>query len=152
MRKGLGRNTNQHIVRIPPFPPAFVLTDRADGKLWLLTHNLTEASPDGEGYISITDVIPAVWYRLLEIQTFPADDGPVVNTDPVSRLLIRGGDLGFEILDFSVQGTAYDRSERLIQTRKGVTRKTRRIHQPSTSWAPLVYTLAWTPEDLKVYP
>lgn len=154
-RKTLSTRPNVHdIVRIPPLPYGFVLTDRADGTLWFLSHTVADPGPDGNGYITITDTIPEATPDM-DLKVFPAEDGPIVDSDPLFRMLIRGGRLGMELVEPSSQGSAYSRREKFIQTRKGVTRLTRHIHQPtlpSSDWLPLTYILAWTPETLRIYP
>lgn len=87
-------------IRIPPLPQYTIMTDRADGTKWLLQWNTTHFSIDGNGYISITTVLPSTPDKLI----YGPYEGPFVQEqnaaqgNPVLRLLIRGGRLGYESL------------------------------------------------------
>lgn len=127
-------------IRIPPLPSGIVLTDREDGTLWLLSHNVTESSPDDLGYISITTTIPSN----MTTRTFDAFDEPFVGTDPRLRLLVRDGYLGFEIEDLPQGITDRDTARNL--TRRAFAAETREIIKPST-WQETSPVLGW--EDVE---
>jgi len=84
-------------IQIPVLPPYIVLTDRADGTLWLLTWNATNQPPvDGLGYVSIrNDGLPTG----PRVQTYGPFDGPTVGSvkgNVAVRLFVRGGFLGYD--------------------------------------------------------
>lgn len=112
-------------IRIPPLPKWIALTDRADGTVWYLEFKTTQ---DGLGYIGINTQQPRPdrdWV------IFGPYDGPVItgdDTHPDLRLLVRGGDLGYEI-DHD-QGHANDAR---IMARQGVSSNLGEIYRP-TSW------------------
>lgn len=129
-------------IRIPPLPAQMILTDRADGTLWLLSHNTIENSPDGLGHISINSV-----YNLRnDIDTFLPFEGPVLLAgdppDTTIRLLIRDGLLGYETTPY-IQQRGDIRQARIL-TRKGVAAESREINVPN-SWRIPGDVLGWTP-------
>lgn len=120
--------------RSPPLPQFIVLTDRADGTLWVLSHDIT-----GE-YIAINDlgllINPAVssTIRRTDFLVYGAFDGPIVPdrpTNPVGqnakqkRLLVRGGYLGYEDTEPKVE-------QGRVMTRRSVSRILREIIVPTT--------------------
>lgn len=126
-------------IRIPPLPQYIVMTDRADGTRWLLTYNLSEG-PDGDGRISITDMLPSTPDVLL----FGPYDGPYLDgTDqqgrPIIRLLIRSGRLGYE--QVMIQGITSIANVRIL-TRLGLSHIFREIIIPS-SWN-VTHDIAWS--------
>ena len=141
MRGTRGGYTNFGKIQIPFLPQGIVLTDRDDGTLWLLTHNLTEASADDTGHIAITDTIPSnINYR-----TYSADSGPVFGSNPTIRLILRGGNLGYET--YSLSGYTTDIDQPPVQTRRGNQHWTNEIIIP-TSWQRFPNMLGWTPMEL----
>lgn len=113
-------------VRSPPVPPYIILTDRADGTLWLLSHDVTGehvAISDGVNLLDLSDYV-----------VYPANSGPVVPDTPSNpiaqksehkRLLVRGGYLGYEnVPDATEQGR--------VMTRRGLSLILRRIFVPDT--------------------
>lgn len=131
-------------IRIAPLPQGIVLTDRDDGTLWLLSHTQDPVGPDGEGYITINDYIhPAIIHTV-----YDAYEGPIVDTIPIRRtlrLLVRGGYLGYEVIDFGRATTDIDHAP--IQTRRIVNRRTANIYVP-TSFNTNGNVLAWEPRTL----
>lgn len=134
-------------IRIPPLPEQIVMTDRADGTLWLLSHNNTILSDDRYGYISINSAFDT----RNDVVIYPAYEGPLVLAgDPPEttiRLLIRGALLGYETEPF-IRGIGL-RSQAGFYTRKGVSSETRKIIIPTT-WKTFPDMLGWTP-DVTVY-
>ena len=130
-------------IRIPPLPQGTVFTDRDDGTLWLLSHTVTPPAADGFGYITITDVIP----NAVEHQVYEAYGEPVLGTNPMVRLLIRGGYLGYE--DYTLGQGITDRDNQRIMTRKGLTRVIREIIVPTT-WNHHGDVLGWDPEPVEL--
>jgi hypothetical protein len=118
-------------IRIPSLPSGIILTDRADGTLWLISHNLDAASSDGFGYISIRTPMPNVITK-----TYQAGEEPYFNDDPTYRLIIRNGYLGVEILPLSPHVADQDNAP--IYTRKGVSSTIRKIFasQGFVVWEP----------------
>lgn len=124
---------------IPPLSTRVVLTDRADGTLWLLSFSTTPAGPDGLGYISILTPPPDRPDQG-NYTVYGPSSGPVVSwvstpvahsqgVDPrpevFARLLVRGGYLGFEAIPDRIYG-------RRVVPRKRVERGVREIIRPST--------------------
>lgn len=129
---------------IIPFRSQYiVMVDRADGREWLLVHNLTVAPPDG--HIAITDVLPS---SRAEITRFGPYDGPYVQPrtnaqeDRVIRLLIRSGFLGYEMVE--QQGITGQAQARVL-TRRDNSRTRREVLVP-TAWATPGDVLSWTTE------
>ncbi len=142
MRRHVAGYTDMGRIRIPPLPYGTVLTDRADGTLWLLTHTQSLPGPDGEGYFSITDVIP----RSVNTRVYAAYDEPPVESQPNMRVIIRNGSLGVEVPVDRGQGVT-DMDVAPLQTRKGYERRTAYLYAPE-DWNLLGYVLAWSPEVL----
>ena len=131
-------------IHIAPLPQGIVITDRDDGTLWLLSHTQDPVGPDGEGYISINDYIhPAVQYKV-----YAAYDEPIVDIIPIHRairLLVKGGYLGYEIVDFGRATSDIDYAP--IQTRRIVNRRTAQVYVPVT-FNTNGNVLAWEPRTL----
>lgn len=122
-------------MRIPILPPRVYMTDRADGTVWWLTFNTTVSSVDSLGYISITDTLTTGDKG--NYRTFGAYDGPYIGLDPITRLFIRSGYLGYEVV---TSGVHNGRS----MARKGVERAGREIIIPvAFSLNDPDATLAW---------
>lgn len=121
--------------RIPPLPQFIVMTDRADGTEWVLTHDVT-----GE-YIAINDhgldIVGDKLGQWTDVVRYGPYEGPYVK-DPVAkpdvaiqpqfRLLIRGGYLGFEQVDEPPSKREIQNAR--ILTRRGVSRTIREILVP----------------------
>jgi hypothetical protein len=114
-------------------PQATVLTDRADGKLWHLSHSNTphlipdpnhpgQFIDDGFGYITISDVIPTTPDKIV----YGPNDGPVLAGNPRLRLFVRGGYLGVEELETLPRPTT-DQDQARILTRRGVNKETKEL-------------------------
>lgn len=71
---------------LPPLPMATVLTDRADGTLWRLSH-------DNGTHIGLDDAAEGLTG---EVIIYPALHGPTLTLRPTVRLLVRNGHLGYE--------------------------------------------------------
>lgn len=147
---GFGRVTHSGYtdmgrIRIPPLPKWIGLTDRSTGTVWYLTHNITEFSSDGVGYISIIDVQPRPdrdWV------IYPPNDGPELAGDathPNTRLFVRDAILGFEVFD---DGASRDSSGQVL-TRRSLFKETREIYTPVSFNDIATSTLAWTPRVIK---
>ncbi len=121
--------------RQPPFPPFTVLTDRADGTLWVLSHDVT-----GE-YVAINDqgllINPVVSSTIMfpDFTVYPAYQGPIIPDEPSNpygqaakqkRLLVRNGYLGYEDIEPEVE-------QGRVMTRRRMSRILRRIIVPG-SW------------------
>jgi hypothetical protein len=113
-------------------PQYLVLTDRQDGKKWVLLHNnsphlVLQGSPpvlvdDGLGFISISDVIPTTPDKLV----YAPFDGPVLATNPRLRLFVRGGYLGIEEVTELPRPTT-DQDQARVLTRRGVNTETKEL-------------------------
>lgn len=106
----------RRIPRVPPLPYFIVLIDRDDGTEWVLSHTddegTTRVTLNDEGLERgplppRTDYVKADWYGL----------GNGI------RLFVRGGRLGYEVVDGDVKTPVW--------TRKGVVRETYKIIVPS---------------------
>lgn len=76
-------------VAVRPLAAYTILTDRADGTLWVLQHDATLE------HVVLSDDTAEALARS-DKYVYAARSGPVVGT---SRLLVRGGRLGYEPLD-----------------------------------------------------
>lgn len=137
--------------RVPALPQNIIMTDRDNGTLWFLTYSLTPETGDGLGRIMITDVLPSQ-----DRTIYGPYDGPYVSLHserirPVIRLFVRGGFLGYEVVDGQPEVTA--QSNQRVVPRVGMDRSLREIVIPS-DWETSsqtfgnVDTLAW--RDLTV--
>lgn len=138
-------NPNIEWMRFPVLPQQLILTDRADGTLWLLSHNTTVQPQDTDGFgrISINSTF-SIGYGDYEI--FGPYDGPVIpgpSNDIV--LLVRDGHLGYELRSSGFANAA-DRNLRVL-TRKGTLDETREINVPS-SWSDPPDMLGWSPVEI----
>lgn len=104
-------------VRIPPLPQQIIMTDRADGTLWLLSYS-------GD-FVSINNVFSA----RNDTTIYGPYDGPILaDGDRVDcKLLIRGGYLGYE-----AELAPPNRSQARVMARMGVARIFQEIIVPST--------------------
>lgn len=129
-------------MRIPPLPQMIIMRDRADNTRWLLSHNTTESSPDGLGYISITNSFQDNG----DIVEFGPYEGPIVNSVVNDlKLLIRGGYLGYEYEP--PPRYVGDRRQARVLTRRGVARVTREIIVP-IGWNASPDVLGWSPVEV----
>lgn len=135
-------------IQIPPMPRHIILTDRADGTKWWLTYNLSPATSDGFGYISITTTMPPTSQESI---TFAAYEEPVIAfTSGNARLIVNGGYLGVEERNPS-QGVT-DRENMQIYARiDGLNNPMRRIifsvaTPGQYAWVP--YTYVQTPNPV----
>lgn len=126
----MARLPSPNRARQPPFPQFVVLTDRADGTLWVLSHDTT-----GE-YVAINDAGLVIGGSLThkDFTVYSAFGGPVVADTPSNpvaqrasqkRLLVRGGYLGYEDVTDELE-------QARVMTRRGMSRIIRRIFVPDT--------------------
>lgn len=131
-------------VFVPPIPTNFVMTDRQDGTLWHLTHNVDVFSVDGNGYISIKDVLPTT----NDLTVYGAYEGPylqervITQGERIFRLLIRGGFLGYEVVE--EQGLSFILGAPIL-TSRNMDGLHRQIVTP-LSWAHAGDPLGWSTE------
>lgn len=130
-------NQNRRI-RIPPHPPFTLMVDREDGTEWILSW---DEEYDGTLRFAIDtdnldrpDPLPD-WQHVVR---YAAYEGPVIGGN--KRLLIRGGRLGYEMLD-----TVH--SQAMPAGRIGVIRRIMELIVAST-WTQFPDTLAWEEIDL----
>lgn len=141
VQRAHAERSDYEFIAVPPKSPRVILTDRGDASLWLLTFSTAEASADGLGYISIMQPVPEIPDKG-NLHVYGQYDGPYIQwvdtptkhtqgadprfaRPPVSRLFIRDGYLGFEVVNFNT------RSGRTI-ARQRVQRINREIIRPST--------------------
>lgn len=89
-------------IQIPPMAQAIVLTDRADGTLWLVSFNTS--APE---HLSISSDYSTIQHRE-GVRLYAADDGPKMDEDGEFTLMVRGGRLGFDYNRFAGQAVARD--------------------------------------------
>lgn len=82
-------------IEIAPVAQAFVLTDRADGSLWLVSLNTTFPTR-----LSIVDDFGTM-QRREGVKIYEAADGPVFGINGQYRLMLRGGRIGVEFTPFA---------------------------------------------------
>src|SRR3990167_3608969 len=106
-------HTDMGMIRIPALPQFIVMTDRADGKLWVLTHG-----SDGE-HIAINDDLTVLdlGQRTWTSTTYGPNDGPYLPTNPGVRLIVRAGRLGYEFITQD-QGVSDQDQARLLTRRR----------------------------------
>lgn len=78
--------------RFPDLPAIIQFTDRDDGKIWTLTHN------EEEQRIGLTDDPPSGWIAGF-VRRFDAYAEPSLPGLPHVRIFVRGGRLGYEVLN-----------------------------------------------------
>lgn len=105
--------TDMGPIQIPTLPTYIVLTDRADGKLWLLEYSTTTLNADGAGYVGITTVLPTNRPYI----TFAANEEPYFPGTPLTRLIVRGGYLGAETAN---PDNAADHDNLILAARNGL--------------------------------
>jgi len=96
-------------IRVPPLPQIITIEDRADGTIWQLTHRASD------NRVAIRDDVVPIMLRG-QVTHYSAYDGPVLGGKPKIRLLIRGGRIGYEVIDLG-QGVT-DRDNARILTRR----------------------------------
>lgn len=90
--------------QFPFWAQAIILTDRADGSLWMVSFNTS--SPERLSINSIYSTIQ----RKEGVRLYAADDGPKMDEDGEFTLIIRSGRLGFEYNPFPRYEVARDDS------------------------------------------
>lgn len=91
-----------------PRPGIVVLTDRDDGTLWRLVHDLDTIR------VGISSYTIARWQQAA-FRVYPAGEEPVLSLNPTIRLIVRGGYLGYEVDALTAPVT--DKDNALIMTR-----------------------------------
>lgn len=91
-------------IQIPPRPQAIVLTDRANGTLWMISFN--NGPPER---LSINSVYSTIQIKE-GVRLYDANDGPKMDEDGEYTLIIRNGRIGFEYTVFSRETIARDDS------------------------------------------
>ena len=125
-------------IRIPGLPHFAVFEDRDDGTEWVLSFSTEEA--DGNTlHISINDegLLRGNLPPRVDYDFYPADEG--CNIGKGVRLFVRGGRLGYEIVDGEYQ-------DRPPTARKGVVKRAYHIVIP-TDWVKFPDELAWILES-----
>lgn len=141
-----GGYTNFGGIQIPPLPQNVVLTDRGTGTLWHLSFTTDPPAADGLGYITINDSIPTQPDK----RVYPANEEPILDTQPRIQLFVRDGYLGMEVDDLPIMVT--DRDQMPIHARVSLLRTGRRIIIP-TGWSlfealgPLDGEIGWEDVD-----
>lgn len=124
--------------RRPSLSQYVQMTDRADGTVWTLIHNVAEAR------VGISDVALAQRFAG-QVKTFGPYDGPWVGNPPM-RLFIRSGRLGYD--DGTDDGygvistTVTDRDNPPVLTRIDMTSFHYEVYKPSV-WTRMGDTLGY---------
>ena len=105
-RKRVKGFTDFGSIQLPVLPQYTIFTDRADGTLWYISHN-----SDGTR-LAINDGTISVPLK----RVFNAFDEPYAKNNPRMRVFIRGGRLGYEIIELP-QGQQDRDTMRLISRR-----------------------------------
>lgn len=139
-RRRLQGYTDLGPVQVPPRPRYIIMTDRADGTKWLLTHNLVDG-PDADGRIALSNTLPTTPDKVV----YGAYEGPYVQEStheqgsPVLRLLVREGHLGYEEIG-SVETRSIDNAPAITRQLTGSV--LREVIVP-TAWRRDVGALGW---------
>lgn len=96
--------TNLGTIQIPARQPAIILTDRADGTLWLVSFNTTPPE-----HLSISTEFSIIRHRE-GARVYEADDGPKMDESGEYTLMVRGGRIGLDYIPFRQAQTARDDS------------------------------------------
>lgn len=107
-------------IALPVLPQHTVFTDRDDGTLWYLGH-----SSDGLR-ISLNDATVSGEYK----RVFAAYDEPFAENNPRIRIFVRGGRIGYEIIELE-QGVTDKDTMRLV-SRRGNENVTRALQVASS--------------------
>lgn len=89
-------------IQIPSMPQGIVLTDRADGTLYLVSFNTTPPE-----HLSITTDFSTIQHRE-GVRIYAADDGPKMDEDGEFTLIISNGQIGFDYTPFPRKVLARD--------------------------------------------
>lgn len=101
MRKQRGGYTDFGSIQIPPLSPAIVLTDRADGSLWLLSFNSTFER------LSINSDFSTIKNKE-GVRIYEANLGPAMDEDGEFTIFVRSGRVGIDYNPFPRPVIAYD--------------------------------------------
>lgn len=111
MRWQRGGYTDLGPIQIPPMPTAIVLTDRANGSLWLLSFNPTS------NHLSINNDFATIRNREgVVIYDGTAGVGPAFDESGEFRIFIRNGHIGLEYIPFAQRVTAFDNAPPYART------------------------------------
>lgn len=117
--------TDMGPIQIPGLPMTMGLTDRGTGTVYYLTHTTSEPGPDGDGFISLSTSPPSG-----PTVVYGAYEGPIFDTNPTLRLLVRDTRIGYEIVTYEgLRGQEKDYQQGLL-TRYANRKETRKIVKP----------------------
>ncbi len=105
-RKRVKGFTDFGSIQLPVLPQFVIFTDREDGTLWYLSH-----SSDGLN-IALNDGTINVPFK----RVFAANDEPFIRNNPRMRIFVRGGRIGYEIIELE-QGVTDKDTMRIISRR-----------------------------------
>ncbi len=107
-------------IALPVLPQNVIFTDRADGTLWLLSHNSAGTR------IAINDATISVPNK----RVFAAFDEPYLKSNPRMRVFVRSATLGYEMRDLPQSEQGND-TMRLV-TRRANENVQRELITPAT--------------------
>lgn len=102
-----GGFTYMGTVSVPPMPLPLLLTDRDTGKVWNVSFNIIQTTPDGIGRLSINDDLRVAIRD--GSQVYPVGSEPVVFSDQTGyyRIFVRDSRIGMDYTPFGSGETAY---------------------------------------------
>jgi hypothetical protein len=147
---GIRRNTPNSVewARIPPLPPRVLMTDRDDGTLWLLSFTITPPAADGFGYVTIRSDADLPSTKEVSGKVYAAYEGPYLPGTPLTRLLIRGGYLGYELVERPPWLRDQDNPPIYARDARSIGRSSRLIVQPTGFPDNDDAVLGWSPETI----
>jgi DNA-binding beta-propeller fold protein YncE len=101
-------------IKIPPNAPAVVLTDRADGTLYLVSFNTTNSVLRLSLNTSYSTIS-----RREGIRIYEANDGPYVDEDGRYKLIVRSGRIGFDYIPYPTGIADIDQAPNYARTTSG---------------------------------
>jgi hypothetical protein len=94
---------NMGQTRVPPLPPFVAMTDRADGTVWYLSHNVDFSRIAVNNVLAAINLSPVE--RFQDITTYGPNDGPWLTTQ--IQIFVRSGRIGYDFHPLVEQGVTF---------------------------------------------